>query len=101
MLRSPYTPEEVTGLVESWQLMQPYRAKLMFLVRLLDLDVAFSKLPLDIRRAVLLMGYAQLSSRQAGLLLDVSYSTVARRYRRGLESLTMLMNGMDPVEASA
>jgi DNA-directed RNA polymerase specialized sigma24 family protein len=96
LLRSPYQLEEVTGLVETWARLQPHRAKAFFQVRLLDLEVAFSKLSLWERQTVLCMGFADLTSRETAILLGVHFSTAARWYTRALDKLTKHMNGEDP-----
>lgn len=57
-----------------------------------DLTVALSKLPLDQRQVVLLVGFEGMSYTEAASTLGIPIGTVMSRLSRGRESLRKLMN---------
>lgn len=89
-----YSLEEVEALVEGYAELDPLRVRLWILVRLCDLDLAMRRLSPTHYKAVLLVGLLGVDIRTAGSELGVSHVTVWRQYKRGLERLTNLLNGV-------
>lgn len=67
--------------------------KAWILVRLIDLQRAIAYLPEEQRAAVLLVGFLGYSTRQASSRLNVSHTTVAKRYQMALEVMSNFLNG--------
>lgn len=91
--RPNYTVDEVEALVEGYSELAPVRHKLKWLVRLCDLDIAIRLMPPKEHQAMLLIGLIGLDTRSAGEALGVSHTTAWKRYRRGLEWITLYLNG--------
>lgn len=88
-----YSIEELEALVEGYEeLRYVGDTKAWVLVRLCDLSRAFNRLDRNHQRAVLLMGMYGLTSRAAASYLGVSHTTVANRYRNGLQAMQNYLN---------
>ena len=91
MLRFPYTQSEVECLVENYLELYELKRKKFIHLRLLDLQVAIKRLPIVLGQAVVLFGIYGNNLDTVAELLDVSESTVIRRYANGLELLAKRM----------
>lgn len=88
-----YTAEEVEALIELKAELDPTAMRLAWLVRLWDLDTAIRRMPPKEYQAVLLVGLIGVDTRTAGTALGVNFSTVWRRYQRGIEWIVNYLNG--------
>ncbi len=92
-----YREAEVRYLIENYPSMLEAREVsgrgLMVLVKVADLKRGWRNLRYDDKRALLLMGVAGLTSREAGEVMQKAHTWVQKRYRLALEELTWQMNG--------
>lgn len=91
--RDPYSEEEILVLVNDYDELSYLRSKSWVQVRLMDIDRAFKALRPKEREAVLLCGMVGLTVRSAGKLVGVDFTTMFRRYVRGLDYLARYLNG--------
>jgi DNA-directed RNA polymerase specialized sigma24 family protein len=92
-IRKWYSVQEVRELVEEYEAFRERQENKWVLVRLIDLHRAYAHLPSRYKEAVLLTGMIGLPVRECERLLNVDYSTVHRRYLRGLEAMVVYLNG--------
>lgn len=92
--RASYSREELEAVAEGYEELREHENKAWILVRLIDLWRAYYNLSTEQRQAVLLCGIMGYSTRQASLLLDVSHTTVAKRYATGLDAMQSYLNGV-------
>jgi DNA-directed RNA polymerase specialized sigma24 family protein len=92
-LRARYSEAELEAVVEGYEELREHPNKGWIHVRLIDLSRAYHILAPEQRQAVLLCGIHGYSTRQAGKLLELSHSTVARRYAAGLDAMKSYLNG--------
>lgn len=88
-----YSLEEIDALAEGYEELREVENKAWVLVRLVDMWRAYDALKREHQEAILLVGMLGLSTRAAAPLLDVSHSTVARRYGQGLSAMKHYLNG--------
>lgn len=91
-----YTRDEVQAVVELYTeliTVPPARRLKPFLeTRIIDLQLAFKRLPPTIKAAVLACGVVGLTTRETSRALGVSHDTAWRRYEHGLDLLTDILN---------
>ena len=88
-----YSLDEVVVLVEEYESLNALRAQRRGIqIRLMDIDLALSKLSRAYREAVLLCGVVGLTTRTAGRLVGVSHETMRARYIKGLDALYLIIN---------
>ena len=87
-----YSLEEITALADGWEELQEHDNKSWILVRMVDIRRAMDILDRPHHEAVLLVGFLGLSSRKAAEVLDVSHTTVARRYSEGVAKMAKFLN---------
>lgn len=91
--RASYSYEELDAIAEGYEELRESDNKAWILVRLIDLQRAYGFLSKEQRCAVLLVGMLGYSTRQAAPLLEVSHTTVAKRYATGLDAMRNFLNG--------
>lgn len=92
-----YSNSEIKWLVEEYEELKHLKGtdsdrRILFLVKMADLESALSRLSKPEYEAVLLCGMVGLSTRSAGALAGASHVTMNKRYKRGLESLARYLN---------
>lgn len=97
-LRTNYRASEVQAYIEDYEELREKRdtkpgAPLRTLLCLVDVDRCVARLPFKEKQALLLVGKAGLTTRTAGVLVDVTAMTMSRRYRTGMERLVTYLNG--------
>lgn len=93
--RANYSREELEAVTEGYEELREHENKAWILVRLIDMWRAYFKLSREQQAAVFLCGMLGYSTRQASPLLDVSHTTVAKRYATGLDAMKSYLNGAD------
>lgn len=91
--RGNYSPDEVEAVAEGYEELAD-RTSGWILVRLIDIRRAFRTLNPERQQAVLLVGFLGYSTRQAAPMLQVSHTTVANRYKAGLDAMQAYLNGV-------
>lgn len=92
--KGKYSVDELTVLVEGYEELYSWETKGWILVRLFDMWRAYEHLSKEHRQAVLLVGMLGYSTRQASAMLDVSHTTISKRYNRGIENMLNYLNGV-------
>lgn len=88
-----YSQDEVSYLLANYQELRPQIRRRGIHVRLIDIDRAVARLPIDQRVAVFLHGYAALPLRRAAEIIGVTHVEVSRRYWEGVHAMTAFLNG--------
>lgn len=88
-----YSLEELEALAEGYEELREIDNKAWVLVRLVDMWRAYDFLSREHQEAVLLVGMIGLSTRAAAPYLDVSHTTVAKRYNRAVDAMQSYLNG--------
>ena len=91
--RANYSAEEVEAVTEGYEELVEFNHKAWINVRLIDLRRAYASLKPERQQAVLLCGLLGYSTRQAAPVLQVSHTTVANRYKAGLDAMKIYLNG--------
>ena len=91
--RGNYSTEEVEAVAEGYEELVEFEGKAWIHVRLIDLRRAMDTLTPERQQAVLLCGLIGYSTRQAAPFLQVSHTTVANRYKAGLDAMNTYLNG--------
>ncbi len=92
--RANYSSAEIEAVAEGYEELREHPNKGWIHVRLIDLWRAYYRLSKEQRQAVLLCGMMGYSTRQASAVLDVSHTTVAKRYALGLDAMKSYLNGV-------
>jgi DNA-directed RNA polymerase specialized sigma24 family protein len=99
-VRANYSPEQIEHMVMDYEAMRERRdtdtrgSRLYTLLILADFDRALQQLSGKYYEAVLLHGLIGVPIRNTAELLQINPKTVVKRYRKGLEELHYLMNGV-------
>ena len=91
--KANYSADELEAVAEGYEELREHENKAWIHVRLIDLSRAFNYLSREQQQAVLLCGMMGYSTRAASPLLDVSHTTVAKRYAAGLGAMQSYLNG--------
>jgi DNA-directed RNA polymerase specialized sigma24 family protein len=92
--KANYSSEEVEAVAEGYEELLEARYKPWVHIRLIDFRRAFAQLKPERQQAVLLCGLLGYSTRQAAPILQVSHTTVANRYKAGLDAIKSYLNGV-------
>jgi DNA-directed RNA polymerase specialized sigma24 family protein len=85
--------DEIEAVADGYEELREHDNKAWIHVRLIDLWRAVNYLSREQQQAVVLCGMMGFSTRQAAPLLEVSHTTVAKRYASGLGAMRMFLNG--------
>ncbi|HJS93742.1 MAG TPA: hypothetical protein VJ741_05725 [Solirubrobacteraceae bacterium] len=98
MQRSNYTEDEVRALIEHYEhlraLTDTKAHGLKWLARRNDLDAALELIPEEYWEVILVHGLIGFSTYETARLLQISQTTVSKRFRYGIEEAVYLMNGV-------
>lgn len=91
--RDRYTNDELYALTDEWETWAGHKESGFILVRLMDIDRAMHALSPPQREAMFLIGFCQLTHREAAALVGITPMGMWKRYQRGLESMALFLNG--------
>jgi len=94
-----YSNSEIKWLVEDYEELKHLKGtnsegRIMFLIKLADLERSLRRLSKPEFEAVFLCGMFGISTRSAGNLVGTSHVTMNKRYKRGLQSLARYLNAV-------
>ena len=96
-MRPNYDVSEVRDLIERYPQLEAaldtHPPGVRYLVRLTDLRQALRLLPIKYRAVVLGHGVVGIPQVELAEQLRISQQAVSKRYRRGLEEVTYIING--------
>lgn len=87
-----YSPDEIRALIDHWLTFR-YSDRLWIRVRYADLSQAMDSLPKELAEVALITGLFQYTTRETAMVLDISKSTVARRYLDAVEWMADYLSG--------